>query len=81
MASRKRKGMIIKNTGGRPVEIDMETRTLVVGPGEEKMITAKEVRDPTLREVLQIRGISIVRPATEEESDELARKLKEGHVE
>lgn len=81
MASRKRKGMIIKNTDDRSVKIEMETRTLVVGPGEEKLITAEEVRDETLREVLQVRGISIVRPATEEEEKELMQRKQGGEAE
>lgn len=70
-----RRGMIIKNTNDRPVEIEMATRNIVVHPGEEKMITAEEVRDPTLRQSLQIRAISIVRPATEAEEVALRQEL------
>lgn len=65
--ARQRRGMLIKNTDERPVEIDMATRTMRLGPGEEKLITAEEVRDPAMREGLQLRSISIVRPATEAE--------------
>lgn len=71
-----RRGMIVKNTNDRPVEIEMATRRIVVRPGEEKMITAEEVRDPALRQSLQVRAISIVRPATEEEENELRQMLE-----
>ena len=73
-----RRGMIVKNTNDRPVEIEMATRRLVVRPGEEKMITSEEVRDSTLRQKLQVRAISIVRPATEEEETALRESLEAG---
>lgn len=73
-----RRGMIIKNTGDRPVEIQMAMRLLVVHPGEEKMITSEEVRDVMLRQKLQVREISIVRPATEQEELALRQSLEEG---
>ncbi len=73
--AKKRRGMIIKNTNTKAVDIEMATRVIRVGPGEEKSITADEVRDPALRENLQIRAISIVRPTTEEEDDVLRREL------
>lgn len=73
----KRRGMLIKNTDERPVEIRMNRRTIRLMPGEQQFITADEVRDPSLREKLQVRGISIVRPSTDEEEqvlrDQLAR--------
>lgn len=72
-----RRGMIIKNTSDRPVEIQMATRRLVVQSGEEKMITSEEVRDITLRQKLQVRAISIVRPATEQEELALRQALEE----
>ena len=75
MAERKRKGMLIKNTHSRPVDIEMASRTVRLNPGEEKLVTAEEVRDPVLRENLQVRAVSIVRPATDEEEEELKRKL------
>lgn len=75
MATRKRRGMIIKNTHLKPVEIKMKTRTVVVEPGQETLLTAEEVRDPVLREHLQVRSVSIVRPATEEEEQE----FRKGH--
>ncbi len=71
--SRKRKGMIVKNTEERSVEINLATRTLVIHPGEEYPVSADEVRDPVLRENLQVHTISIVRPMTEAEEDELQR--------
>jgi hypothetical protein len=67
MATRKRKGMLIKNTNAYSVEIAMNTRTIQLGPGEQELLTAEEVLDPELRAKLQIRAISIVRPATDEE--------------
>lgn len=76
--SRKRKGMIIKNTHDRPVEIVLKTRTLVLRSGDEQAITSEEVKDPSLREKLQVRAVSIVRPTTEAEEDELRRHLAEG---
>ncbi len=75
MANRKRRGMIIKNTNTKPVEITMKTRRILVNPGKELLVTAEEVRDPTLREHLQVRSISIVRPATEEEEHEHRRQM------
>ena len=75
--SRKRKGMIIKNTEDRVVEIHLTTRTLVIRPGEEYPLTAAEVKDPVLRENLQLRTISIVRPTTEAEEDDVQRLLEE----
>ena len=67
MASRKRKGMLIKNTNTYSVEIAMKTREVRLGPGDEALLTADEVLDPELRAKLQIRAVSIVRPATDEE--------------
>lgn len=75
MATRKRKGMIIKNTGKQSVDVAMATRTLTLGGGEEAPITSEEVRDVQLRELLQIRAINIVRPMTEEEEGDLIVSL------
>ena len=69
--------MIIKNTNDRPVEIEMATRVLVIHTGEEKRITADEVRDPKLRENLQVRAVSIVRPSTEEEEAAFILELEQ----
>lgn len=75
--AKKRRGMIVKNTNERAVEIQMSTRLLRVEPGEEQAITADEVRDPVLRENLQVRSVSIVRPATPEEEEALRDTLDE----
>jgi N-acetylmuramic acid 6-phosphate (MurNAc-6-P) etherase len=75
--AKKRKGMIIKNTNVRPVDIEMESRTIRLKPGEEHMITAEEVRDARMREKLQVRAVSIVRPTTDVEEEELKRRLAE----
>lgn len=75
MALRKRKGMWIKNTHPSPVVIEMKTRTLQLGTGEELLVTAEEVLDSTLRAHLQIRAVSIVRPSTDEEEEDLLREL------
>ena len=77
MADRDRRGMLIKNPDTASVRVSMATRILHIGPGEEELITAEEVRDPVLRESLQQRAIAIVRPATEEESAELEKRLNE----
>lgn len=70
--------MIVKNTSTKPVEIEMKSRTIVVNPGQEMLLTAEEVRDPVLRENLQVRAVSIVRPATEEEEEDYRRQLAKG---
>lgn len=77
MTSRKRKGMIVKNTDTRPVTIELATRTIVVRPGDELPITADEVQDDQMRDYLQLRAISIVRPTTDAEEEELRRYLEE----
>ena len=73
--AKKRRGMIIKNANTQPVEIAMATRTIRLEPGQEQLISADEVRDTVLREHLQVRAINIVRPATDEEEEELRRIL------
>jgi DNA-directed RNA polymerase subunit K/omega len=75
MADRERRGMLITNNGADEVRVDMASRTLRLGPGEETLITPEEVRDPTLRRALQERSISIVRPATAEEENALQERL------
>ena len=69
--------MLIKNTNDRTVEIEMKTRDISLKSGEEKFITAEEVRDEALRAKLQVRAISIVRPSTEEEESVLMTELLE----
>lgn len=54
----------------------MKSRVLRLSPGDVQIITADEVRDPVLRENLQVRAISIVRPTTDEEEDEVVRMLE-----
>lgn len=71
----KRRGMLIKNTNDRAVTIQMTTREMHMKPGEEMLITAEEVRDAALRESLQFRTVSIVRPSTPEEEAQLRREL------
>ena len=67
--------MIVKNTEERPVSIELATRTVVLDSGQEQALTAEEVKDPVLREFLQVRAVSIVRPTTEAEEDELRQHL------
>ena len=61
--------MFIKNVAERPLTIRMRTRTIRMQAGQILLITAEEVRDPVLRENLQVRSIAIVRPATHAEED------------
>lgn len=75
MTTRKRKGLLIKNTNAQPVTIEMKTRTIVLHNGDEALVTAEEVRDDALRLLLQVRGVSIVRPSTDEEEDTLRQQL------
>ena len=75
MSDRKRKGMLIKNTNTSTVKIDMATRSITLEPGDEELVTAEEVLDATLRDFLQVRGVSIVRPARDEEEAELRERL------
>lgn len=78
--AKQRRGMLIKNTNTRPVDIEMKTRPLRLNPGEEKLITADEVRDTALREKLQVRAISIVRPSTEVEEEALLQEIEEARA-
>jgi len=77
MATRVRRGMLIKNLGVEPITIRMLTRKLALSPGQESAVTPEEVRDPVLRDHLQIRTIAIVRPTTSEEDEELKQQLAE----
>ncbi len=67
--------MLIKNTNATSVEVVMQTRTISLAPGDEALVTAEEVQDSGLRDHLQVRGVSIVRPSTEEEETELKQAL------
>lgn len=62
-----RRGIIIKNTHDHLVELALATRVLALYPGDEVALTPEEVRDPVMRESLQFRVVSIVRPTTKEE--------------
>ncbi len=73
--ARARRGMLIKNTHDRPVTLALTSRTLALAPGDEQCITADEVRDAAMREHLQIRTVSIVRPTTAEEEEALQARL------
>jgi len=75
MSSRVRRGMLIKNLGTSVLTISMTTRKLELGPGDEVALTPEEVRDPMLREHLQVRTVAIVRPTTAEEDDALDQQL------
>lgn len=68
--------MLIKNVSERPLRISLGSRVLDMTAGEELFVTATEVRDTVLRENLQIRTIAVVRPATEEETEELHDRLE-----
>src|SRR5690606_34495412 len=71
----KRRGMLIKNVSERPLTLHLQTREIPMEAGDEVLVTAEEVRDATLREHLQVRSVAVVRPATEEEGEQLAREL------
>ena len=75
MTDRDRRGMLIKNSGTDPVRVSMSSRLLRLDAGEEAFVTPEEVRDPQLREALQERSVSIVRPATAAEDEVLRERL------
>jgi len=70
--------MLITNSGTEEVEVSMASRVLRIGPGEDAFITPEEVRDPKLREALQERSISIVRPASKAEDENLRERMDQG---
>lgn len=80
MTRRIRRGMLIKNLGSEPIAIRMQSRKLSLEPGDEAGLTPEEVRDPVLRDHLQIRSIAIVRPTTEEEDEALRRELAQAQL-
>jgi hypothetical protein len=67
--------MLIKNVAERPLTLQLDTRAIDMEAGSEVLITAEEVRDPALREHLQVRTIAVVRPSTDEEDESLVRVL------
>lgn len=70
-----RRGMLIKNVAERPLTLQLDTRAIAMEAGTEVLITAEEVRDPALREHLQVRTIAVVRPSSDEENEQLTRVL------
>ena len=70
-----RRGMIIKNVSETSLDLCLDERTVHLEPGDERPVTAVEVRDGKLREALQLRTIAIVRPTTEEEGGALDAEL------
>ena len=73
-----RRGMIIKNVSNQTLDLRLDTRTVSLAAGDERPVTAPEVKDPILRNALQMRTIAIVRPTTPEESEALDRELAGG---
>lgn len=72
-----RRGMIIKNVAEHALDLRLDTRTLTLAAGEERPVTAPEVKDPILRNALQMRTVAIVRPTTPEESTALDEELSD----
>ena len=72
-----RRGMIIKNVSEDALDLGLDTRRVHLGPGDERPVTAVEVRDGVLRQALQHRTIAIVRPSTPEEAAALDDELSE----
>ena len=70
-----RRGMLIKNVSEGPVDLRLDDRTLHLDPGDERVVSAVEVRQPVLRESLQLRTIAVVRPSTDDEAAALANDL------
>lgn len=70
-----RRGMLIKNVSEAPLKIRMVHRVLLMDAGDERLVSAVEVRDKTLREHLQMRTIAVVRPSTDEEAEALAEQF------
>jgi len=70
-----RRGMIIKNVSESPLDLRLDSRAIHLEPGDERPVTAPEVKDGVLRQALQVRSIAIVRPTTNEESAALVDEL------
>ena len=73
-----RRGMLIKNVSEGPVDLKLDDRTLHLDPGDERVVSAVEVRQSVLRESLQLRTIAVVRPSTDEEEEEAVALVKGG---
>ncbi len=72
---RDRKGMVIKNADTYTRSVVLQTRTLVLRPGESTPVTSDEVMDPKLRDLLQTRDLAIVRPLSEAEEVAIRKSL------
>ena len=72
---RKRKGMIIKNADKVAKSVELSTRALHLPPGGTATLTSDEVMDPTLRDLLQVRALAIVRPITQAEEVAIRKEL------
>ena len=75
MIPRNRKGMIIKNTNKRTISVKLDGRKLDIQPGEQVSVTADEVMDNALRDLLQVRDLAIVRPLSDEENKEVQKNF------
>lgn len=64
--------MLIKNVSEDPVDLRLDDRTLHLDPGDERVVSAEEVRQPVLRQSLQLRTIAVVRPSTDDEATALS---------
>ncbi len=69
--------MIIKNVSDDTLDLRLDSRTVHMTAGEERPVTAVEVKDARLRKALEIREIAIVRPTTDEEAAALDAELSE----
>jgi len=67
--------MIIKNTNKKTISVKLDGRKLDIQPGEQVSVTADEVMDNALRDLLQVRDLAIVRPLTDDENKEVQKKF------
>ncbi len=75
MIVRQRKGMIIKNTNKQAISVKLRGREIQIPPGETAPVSSEEVMENTLRDLLQVRDLAIVRPLTEQEEEEIQKKI------
>ena len=76
--------MIIKNTNKKPLTVKLKHREIGLPPGGTAPITSEEVMENSMRDLLQVRQLAIVRPLTEQENKEVqsqfaAKKNAKGH--
>lgn len=69
--------MIIKNVSDDALDLRLDTRALHLDAGEERPVTAREVKDTRLRQALQVRSIAIVRPTNDAEAEALDAELSD----